>query len=68
MRDYKLAGDHNSAVSSDAYDGINIQNLSDTVIGTWGREIDIDSESLAYLFDPEVTHGGRYISGAFARY
>ena len=56
VRDYKLAGDHNSAVSSDAYDGINIQNLSDTVIGTWGREIDIDSESLAYLFDPEVTH------------
>ncbi len=59
IKDYKLTGDHKNDTESDGnytYDSENIQNLSKTVIDAWGRNIDTDTESLQYLFDPEKTH------------
>ncbi len=60
IKDYKLTGDHNGKLGDDnlsfAYDSDNIQNLSNTVIGTWGGNIKNGTESLQYLFDPEKTH------------
>lgn len=55
IKDYKLTGDHIDN-KGDAYDSSDIQNLSKTVIDAWGRNIDTDTESLQYLFDPEKTH------------
>lgn len=59
IKDYKLSGDHNTNTEKDqygnpqnAYDSDNIQNLSKTVIGTWGKDINTATESLQYLFDP----------------
>lgn len=55
IKDWKLAGDHNNTWNGDgyAYTSDNIQNLSDTVIGTWDKDITMDTESLQYLFEPE---------------
>lgn len=57
IKDYKLTGDHNEkqhtnqyGTPGNAYDSDNIQNLSNTVIRTWGKNIDTDTESLEYLF------------------
>lgn len=52
IKDYKLAGDH----LDNNYTGGDIQNLSKTVLGTWGKDPDKDTESLDYLFDPNVNH------------
>lgn len=58
--DYKLAGDHiNKKDGNDyTYDGKDIQNLSNTLIGKWeqatGQSLATGTESLAYLFDPAV--------------
>ncbi len=51
IKDWKLAGDHDDP---NVFSGLNIKNLSDTVIGTWGKNIGTDTESLDYLFDPTV--------------
>ena len=60
IKDYKLTGDHNGKLGDDnlsfAYDSDNIQNLSNTVIGTWGGNIETDTESLQYLFDPSISN------------
>ncbi len=53
IKDYKLTGDHIDN-KGDAYDSSDIQNLSKTVIDAWGRNIDTDTESLQYLFDPDI--------------
>ena len=55
IKDYGLTGDHN-ITGGDSYTSDNIQNLSNTVIGTWGGKVDTDTESLQYLFDPEYEH------------
>ena len=52
IKDYKLAGDH----LDNGYTGGNIQNLSETLIRIWGKDPAKDTESLDYLFDPEVNH------------
>ena len=52
IKDYKLAGDH----VDNGYTGGNIQNLSDTLIGIWGKDPQKDTESLDYLFNPDITH------------
>ncbi len=58
--DYRLAGDHVGAAGAEgseaAYDGSDIQNLSNTVIGTWGKDLATEEESLDYLFDPQKSH------------
>lgn len=62
IRDYRLAGDHigtYDTVNADGnggrpYEGNKIQNLSETVIACWGKDITNDTESLQYLFDPKV--------------
>lgn len=55
IKDYKLTGDHIDN-KGDAYDSSDIQNLSKTVIDAWGRNIDTDTESLQYLFDPSISN------------
>ncbi len=55
IKDYNLSGDHNDAYG-DQYKSDKIKNLSDTVIGTWGKDINTDTESLRYLFDPGAAH------------
>ncbi len=63
IKDYALTGDHDGEIDYDgnntpagAYSSDNIQNLNQTVIETWGGNIDTDTESLQYLFDPTVSH------------
>ncbi len=51
IKDYNLTGDHNDAYGT-RYESDDIQNLSNTVIGTWGKQIGTDTESLQYLFEP----------------
>lgn len=58
IKDYKLTGDHNDA-NGTQYDSDNIQNLSNTVIDTWGKNIESDTESLQYLFDPNFNHANK---------
>lgn len=58
IKDYKLTGDFinqlkNPPQTGFVYDSTDIQNLSKSVIGTWGGNIGTDTESLQYLFDPE---------------
>ncbi len=55
VKDWQLAGDHDDTAGQQ-YAGKDHQNLSNTVIGTWGKDIDKDKESLDYLFDPAVRH------------
>lgn len=55
VKDYKLTSDHDEA-GGEGYTSVNIRNLSNTVIGTWGKDIDNSHESLRYLFDPEDGH------------
>lgn len=54
VKDWKLAGDHDDTAGQE-YTGKDTQNLSNTVIGTWGKDIDKDKESLDYLFDPNIS-------------
>lgn len=49
IRDWQLTGDHTDS----GFNSADIQNLSNTVIGTWGGDIEKDTESLDYLFSPE---------------
>lgn len=58
VKDWKLAGDHDNA-SGEQYTGTDHQNLSNTVIASWGKDIDKDKESLDYLFDPEKSHSNK---------
>ena len=55
IKDYNLTGDHDDSAGN-RYTSTDIQNLSNTVIGTWGGNIETDTESLDYLFDPMVKH------------
>ncbi len=50
--DYKLAGEHKTG-SEGEYDGEIFQNLSNTLLTAWGGDLN-GTESLDYLFDPEV--------------
>ncbi len=66
IKDWRLTGDHKNDKEAEGtanegytYDSINVQNLSDTVIGTWGGDIEQDSESLQYLFDPTDGHSNK---------
>ena len=66
IKDWRLTGDHKNDKEAEGtanegytYDSINVQNLSDTVIGTWGGDIEQDSESLQYLFDPTDDHSNK---------
>ncbi|MCI8928036.1 MAG: fibro-slime domain-containing protein [Lachnospiraceae bacterium] len=52
IKDYKLTGDHDDTFGQQ-YNSTGIKNFSNTVIGTWGGDIDNGTESLQYLFDPE---------------
>ncbi len=65
--DYKLSGDHIDSkplsIASDKksvypYEGANIQNLSNSLIDLWekgtNQKIETGTESLAYLFDPNI--------------
>ncbi len=54
VKDYKLAGDHDDGQGV-AYAGKDIQNLSKTLLGVWGGNLN-DTESLNYLFDPNVAN------------
>lgn len=63
IKDYKLSGDHNNSQATDqngylgnAYDSDKIKNLSDTAINAWGGNVNTDTESLQYLFDPTASH------------
>ena len=58
VKDWKLAGDHDDLAGT-LYAGKDHQNLSNTVIGTWGKDIDKDKESLDYLFNPAVRHSNK---------
>lgn len=51
IKDYRLADDHDDEKGT-AYFSDNVQNLSNTVIACWGKDINTDTESLQYLFDP----------------
>lgn len=55
IKDYLLTGDHKEEKDSKGdgytYDSSDIQNLSNTVINTWGGDIN-GTESLQYLFEP----------------
>ncbi|MCI8331611.1 MAG: hypothetical protein HFE78_02140 [Clostridiales bacterium] len=62
IMDWKLAGDHIEQKSGSywTYDGLNPQNLSDQLIANWekatGQTIETGTESLDYLFNPEIEH------------
>ncbi len=55
IRDWNLTGDH-IASGGDAYNSLNVQNLSTTAIERWeaatGQLIETGTESLQYLFEP----------------
>lgn len=51
IKEYNLVGDHNDEKGT-AYFSDNVQNLSNTVIASWGKDINTETESLQYLFDP----------------
>ncbi len=57
VRDYQLAGTEEVTLGTqwkgNSYTGVDIQNLSKTVINTWGGNLENDQESLDYLFDPK---------------
>ena len=55
IKDYKLTGDHDNS-QGNKYESADIKNLSNTVIRTWGGDIDTGTESLQYLFDPKDGH------------
>ncbi len=52
VRDYALTGDHDAA-QNQKYTSLDVQNLSKTVLRTWGQDIKTGKESLQYLFDPD---------------
>lgn len=60
IKDYALTGDHTDDKGADrvsgAYTSENIQNLSNSLITAWGKNIAKDTESLQYLFDPKTDH------------
>ncbi len=64
-RDWTLIGDcmlagtptsDHALPSGRDYKSINIQNLSGSLIARWGKNIDTDTESLDYLFNPKTVH------------
>lgn len=61
IKDYNLTGDHDFN-QGNAYTSTDIQNLSNTVIGTWGGNIDSGTESLQYLFDLTNGNSKRFYS------
>lgn len=61
IKDYNLTGDHDFN-QGNAYTSTDIQNLSNTVIGTWGGNIDSGTESLQYLFDLTDGYSKRFYS------
>ncbi len=68
IKDYKLTGDHDDTFGQQ-YNSTGIKNFSNTVIGTWGGDIDNGTESLQYLFDPtqpdEHKHSFTDVTGLF---
>ena len=68
IKDYKLTGDHDDTFGQQ-YNSTGIKNFSNTVIGTWGGDIDNGTESLQYLFDPtqpdEHKHSYTDVTGLF---
>lgn len=59
IEDYRLAGDHVSGNENDgdeSYAGNSIQNISNTVLNNWGKNVKTDTESLDYLFNPDNDH------------
>lgn len=65
IMDWKLAGDHIDQTTGGVwtYDGLNPQNLSDTLINSWetatGQTIETGTESLDYLFNPDKVHSSK---------
>ena len=58
VKDWQLAGDHDDTAGQ-KYVGKDHQNLSNTVIDAWGKDISKDKESLDYLFDPTIRHSNK---------
>ena len=56
VRDYLLAGTEEANLGTNfngnAYQGTGVQNLSESVLATWGGDLASGTESLQYLFDP----------------
>lgn len=63
IKDYLLTGDHieewHTKKDGYTYNSADIQNLSATVIGTWGGDTASGTESLQYLFDPAFNHNNK---------
>ena len=63
IKDYALTGDHVDKKGTNGtdfdYTSENIQNLSNTLIQAWGGDIENDTESLQYLFDPDADHANK---------